>query len=95
MVNDMMEFYLSRFGTEMAVRREEGTRCVRVVVGVVVMDDVVVGGWLSKIRRLSALWNVLCSSLHKVLLGNDTARALINKDLLCVLHRFDEFFRKR
>ena len=87
----MMEFYLSRFGTEMAVRRE----CVRVVVGVVVMDDVVVGGWLSKIRRLSALWNVLCSSLHKVLLGNDTARALINKDLLCVLHRFDEFFRKR
>ena len=91
MVNDMMEFYLSRFGTEMAVRRE----CVRVVVGVVVMDDVVVGGWLSKIRRLSALWNVLCSSLHKVLLGNDTARALINKDLLCVLHRFDEFFRKR
>ena len=91
MVNDMMEFYLSRFGTEMAVRRE----CVRIVVGVVVMDDVVVGGWLSKIRRLSALWNVLCSSLHKVLLGNDTARALINKDLLCVLHRFDEFFRKR
>ena len=91
MVNDMMKFYLGRFGTEMAVRRE----CVRVVVGVVVMDDVVVGGWLSKIRRLSALWNVLCSSLHKVLLGNDTARALINKDLLCVLHRFDEFFRKR
>ena len=91
MVNDMMEFYLSRFGKEMAVRRE----CVRIVVGVVVMDDVVVGGWLSKIRRLSALWNVLCSSLHKVLLGNDTARALINKDLLCVLHRFDEFFRKR
>ena len=90
-----MEFYLSLFGTEMAVRREEGTRCVRVVVGVVVMDDVVVGGWLSKIRRLSALWNVLCSSLHKVLLGNDTARALTNKDLLCVLHRFDEFFRKR
>ena len=57
MVNDMMEFYLSRFGKEMAVRRE----CVRIVVGVVVMDDVVVGGWLSKIRRLSALWNVLCS----------------------------------
>jgi len=90
MVNDMMEFYLSRFGTEMAVRRE----CVRVVVGVVVMDDVVVGGWLSKIRRLSALWNVLCSSLHKVLLGNDTTRALINKDLLCVPHTFDELFHK-
>ena len=48
MVNDMMEFYLSRFGTEMAVRRE----CVRVVVGVVVMDDVVVGGWFSKMRQI-------------------------------------------
>jgi hypothetical protein len=48
MVNDMMKFYLGRFGTEMAVRRE----CVRVVVGVVVMDDVVVGGWFSKMRQI-------------------------------------------
>ena len=48
MVNDMMKFCLGRFGTEMAVRRE----CVRVVVGVVVMDDVVVGGWFSKMRQI-------------------------------------------
>ena len=95
MVNDMMEFYLSFFGTEMAVRWEEGTRCVRVVVVVVVMDDVVVGGWMSKIRHLSALWNVLCSSLGKVILGNHTNIALINKNLLCVPHTFDKFFRKR
>ena len=32
----------------MAVRRE----CVRVVVGVVVMDDVVVGGWFSEMRQI-------------------------------------------
>ena len=58
---------------------EKGVCVVRVVVGVVVMDDVVVGGWLSKIHHLSALWNVLCSSLDKVILGNDTTRALTNK----------------
>jgi hypothetical protein len=39
MVNGRMEFYLSYFGTEMTVRWEERTRCVRVVVVVVVMDD--------------------------------------------------------
>ena len=67
-------------------------RCVRVVV---VMDDVVVGGWMSKIHHLSALWNVLCSSLDKVILGTNTNRALLNKNLLCVTHTFDEYFRKR
>ena len=79
----------------MKVRWEERRRCVRVVVVVVVMDDVVGGERMSKIRHLSALWNVLCSSLDKVILGINTNRALINKNLICVPHSFDEFFRKR
>ena len=95
MVNGRMEFYLSYFGTEMAVRWEERTRCVRVVVVVVVMDDVVKGERMSKIRHLSALWNVICSSLDKVILGNNTNRALLNKNLLCLPHTFNEFFCKR
>ena len=45
---------------------------MRVVVVVVVMDDVVGGEWTSKIRHLSALWNVLCASLRKVILGYNT-----------------------
>ena len=31
---------------------EKGVCVVRVVVGVVVMDDVVVGGWFSKMRQI-------------------------------------------
>ena len=67
-------------------------RCVRVVV---VMDDLVGGEWMSKIRHLSALWNVLCSSLDKVILGNNTNRTLINKNLLWVPHIFGALFCKR
>ena len=95
MVNGRMELYLNFFGTEMAVRWEERTRCVRVVVVVAVMNGVVGGERMSKIRHLAALRNVLCPSLDKVLLGANTNRALMNKNLLCVTHTFDEYFRKR
>ena len=51
---------------------------------------------MSKIRHLSALWNVLCSSQDKVILGNNTNITLMKKIyLLCVPHMFGELFCKR
>ena len=62
---------------------------------VVVMDDVVGGDWTSKIRRLSALWNELCSLQDEVILGNKTNTTLTKRNLLCVPHMFGELFCKR
>ena len=83
------------FGIEIAVRWENRMRCVRVVVVVVVMNDVVGGERMSKIRHLSALWYVLCSSLDKAILGKNATRAVINKNVSCVPHIFGDLFHKR